>query len=357
MDFVLGPPVFFQNGGAKVRLADDARKCVVFLGQQAIDNNNALDPDRTATGFFLFSDLDGVGTWYLVTNKHVALGPAEAPFFVRFNEQGTENSFLHKIEDADWAFHDDKTVDLAVLEFRPPPNTDTLAFDAKHILDPPRTEAKKIGPGDITYVVGLFKRLPGTNRCLPIVHTGHLALLNEGNERVRSFDWDNPLDKTAKKLIKAHLVQAHTLSGSSGSPVFIKRGIATFPVEETGVWPKAYGAVFLLGVWQGSFEALPDEILALEIGRKDDRVGVGIGNVVPAHQVREILLGKKLAKARAEAARKKLATQDATTLDLKLHVATLGDVNKVETSTKPIDIEAFKRFVESLPKSRKNEES
>ena len=354
MDFVLGPPVYVRNGSTKVRLADDARKCVVFIGQLAKDNDNALDPNRTATGFFLFSDLDGIGSYYLVTNKHVALTCGEAPFHIRFNHKDSEESFLHLVEEADWAFHGDDTVDLAILEFQPPTEADVLAFPAKHILDPPRTEAKRIGPGDITYVVGLFKRLPGTNRSLPVVHTGHLALLSEGNERVKSLDWDQPLDKEARKDIKAHLVQAHTLSGASGSPVFIKRGIKTLPVEETGVWPKAYGAVFLLGVWQGSFEARPNDVLAAETGSENDRVSIGLGNVVPGHQVTEILRGEKLSVLRVKRASKKAAKEPAAKPDLTLYTPEIGVV-RAELSAAPLDPEQLQKWIVEIQKVKRED--
>jgi hypothetical protein len=46
--------------------------------------------------------------------------------------------------------------------------------------------------------------------------------------------------------------------------------------------------VRLLGVWQASWEASPDEVLAAEIG-KDMTVPVGMGIVVPSHRISEIL--------------------------------------------------------------------
>ena len=48
LDYVLGSPVLERNRGAIVRLADDARKCVVFLG---FPGDSAEDFDVIGTGF------------------------------------------------------------------------------------------------------------------------------------------------------------------------------------------------------------------------------------------------------------------------------------------------------------------
>ena len=52
-------------------------------------------------------------------------------------------------------------------------------------------------------------------------------------------------------------------------------------------------AVKLLGLWQGAWEASPDEVLAAQT-REDVRVPVGIGVVVPQEKILEVLQMPKL---------------------------------------------------------------
>lgn len=330
-----------------MRIGDDARKCVIYLGQKKDGQDHELDKDKTATAFFISHKVDGVTTWYLITNKHVATTIGVPPFFIRFNKKGLEDSWLEPIREAKWERHDDDAVDLALMEFNPPKDADVLAFPAEHLLTQEKIIAKQIGAGDITYVIGLFKRLPGTKRCMPIVHTGHLALAQFGSERI-------PLKNQygVRTEIQAHLVQAHTLSGSSGSPVFIKRGIEVWPAEDTGVMPRAFGAVFLLGVWQGSFEAKPGETLVSDAGfNANDRLAVGYGVVVPAHQILEILLKPELQQARRATEQNTKLTMNASVPDALSAPTVTTDVS---LSATPLRFEEMLRFVEELRKRNGN---
>jgi hypothetical protein len=177
---------------------------------------------------------------------------------------------------------------------------------------------------------------------MPIVHTGHLALAQFGSERIPSTN-----QYGMRTEIQAHLVQAHTLSGSSGSPVFIKRGIEVWPAEDTGVMPRAFGAVFLLGVWQGSFEAKPGETLVSDAGfNANDRLAVGYGVVVPAHQILEILLKPELQQAR------RATEQNTASVPDPLAAPTV--TTDVSLSATPLRFEEMLRFVEDLRKRNGN---
>ena len=65
-----------------MRVADDLRRCVVFIGH----SHGQPDYGFTArgTGFFVAYE----GRRYLVTNQHVAVRLGDAPFAVRLNEAG-----------------------------------------------------------------------------------------------------------------------------------------------------------------------------------------------------------------------------------------------------------------------------
>ena len=74
---------------------------------------------------------------------------------------------------------------------------------------------------DLCYTVGLWRVLEGKERNLPIVHTGHLARL-AGEERIPIKD---PRQPDGVVLAHGYLVEAQTLSGLSGAPVFIRRSV------------------------------------------------------------------------------------------------------------------------------------
>ncbi len=115
-------------------------------------------------------------------------------------------------------------------------------------------------------------------------------------------------------------VRAISLKGLSGSPVFVRteisidlRHLMLEPGVTAGIITAsgkllnnalpvitAYrNAVKLLGLWQGAWEASPDEVLAAQTG-EDVRVPVGIGVVVPQEKILEVLQMPKLKALRRE---------------------------------------------------------
>jgi hypothetical protein len=146
-----------------------------------------------------------------------------------------------------------------------------------------------IGTGEMCYVVGLFQFMYGKKRNLPVVHTGNLASL-PGDELIPVQDWLAPELSGKVRRIQGYLVEASNLKGLSGSPVLVRPDVIVGDQKVKGKHSvKAYtGAVFLLGVWQGSWDAPPDEVVAIERGEAI-RVPVGMGAVVPVHRLIEIL--------------------------------------------------------------------
>jgi hypothetical protein len=93
------------------------------------------------------------------------------------------------------------------------------------------------------------------------------------------------------------------MRGLSGSPIFVRGNIlvkdvkATSRTKHRAYWPKA--DIFLLGLWQGSWDATPDEALAADRGSLI-RVAIGMGAVVPAEKIIEILNIDALREQRAK---------------------------------------------------------
>ena len=102
-----------------VRLVDDARKCVVYLGYPEVGHDKRIEP--VGTGFFVFvSGENDDGASYLVTARHVAEELGADPFGVRL-DQPDGRGRVDYVDQAEWFFHPtDNNVDGAVLPYNPP---------------------------------------------------------------------------------------------------------------------------------------------------------------------------------------------------------------------------------------------
>ena len=89
------------------------------------------------------------------------------------------------------------------------------------------------------------------------------------------------------------MIEAQTLEGISGSPVFLHEIVDlgfTELLKKPDIYPKAFGLVKLLGVYIGSWEGSPGEILAKDRGLGEGvRVPVGIGIVVMADKLEGLI--------------------------------------------------------------------
>lgn len=104
-----------------------------------------------------------------------------------------------------------------------------------------------------------------------------------------------------KLQVEGYLVESQSLAGLSGSPVFVRPEVS-FDPEPLGFSintdrPKGSKLVrggaaqlFLLGLWQGAWEAPPDEVKATQSGAAPGaKVPVGMGVVVPCYKILELL--------------------------------------------------------------------
>jgi hypothetical protein len=280
-----------------VRLADDARKCVVFFGSSKPKVDDDINP--WGTGFLVTTG--DTGTVYLVTAAHVISQRQDCPFAVRFNKPdgGAHN---HYIDRADWQFHSDVTVDIAVLEIEPPEWADYKPWPQKPgVMDDFKFESKNIGPGDVIYTVALWDKLRGKKKNKPFVHVGHIGMVPQ-DDKIQVKNWipgkiDDPVD------VEAYLTEGEPLFGASGSPVFVRRSIElgkglykSDPNAKTWI----YGNVFLLGLMSDSYmERAIIERVGLTV------VPRGVNIVVPSMKINEILDKQELKEKRANDAKER----------------------------------------------------
>jgi hypothetical protein len=288
-----------------MRVSDSILETVVFLGYgTSAPGKGGIE--CIGTGFLLkYDDVP-----YLVTVRHVAEHFGDDPFLIRANRYDRTGHNIH-VDQAKWHYHDDPTIDVAVIPFDL--SLDNGGYTARYIDDARETwwwnKARKYGAGigDLVYTVGLFRVLAGAGRNMPVVHFGTIARSFDWIEKVPICDWR---DKTKTIEADAYLVQSQSLPGLSGAPVFIRASNCMIRPEMIEHNPHiadyeelgdavAMWKLHLLGMWQGSWDAPPDQVLGLAQG-KEVRVPVGMGVVIPADHIHAILEGDELKKMRTE---------------------------------------------------------
>jgi hypothetical protein len=292
--FHLAPCEHRWAGGLKMRIGDDVRKLVAFLGFRAADDAGTLVPRYGGTGFLVAHpvtpDLPGIRITYLVTARHVAEA-LSSPFVIGINNV---NGKLHLIDvdHADWIYHDDPSVDVSVVNIVLP-HEPWAVFPSEHFAEENRLFTR-FGVGDLVYIVGLYRLFPGQTRISPVVHTGHVAMAPD--------DEIPMLNRTTQKIVgtRGYLIEAQTLEGLSGSPVFVRYTNVTEMSTGTGRVAAYSHDVFLLGIWQGAWDGIAGEVMTEQLRRSNARIPVGMGVVIPARRIMEILNSPALEQERAE---------------------------------------------------------
>jgi hypothetical protein len=325
MLYRLGPTQYQWNGGLRVAISADTRKCVVFFGKlvppKAGANSKASsEVAYGGTGFLAAYNDEGYTFRYLVTCRHVAKR-LEDGFFLRLNTVAGGSEELPIDVDAHWQYHPDKTVDIAVTNI----GINALQFDHFAVPLSKISKRENIGAGQRMHIVGLFRLHYGKRRNVPIVHTGHIAALADPVEKIAITD-----RTTGKRVLsEAYLVEAQTLEGLSGSPVFVQEYVA-FPIMADGEGKiiATFGEVNLLGVYQGAWDGRPGEILETDRNMAGDyRIPVGMGMVVPIEKVIELIEGNDdLKKWREESKDQERASRAAIT-DSAFPAAPAKDAN------------------------------
>ena len=282
-----------------MRIYSEILNCVAFIGY---GRDGSFTP--VATGFFVYwpGGNDSIAGTYLVTAAHVASSLGKDPFEIRINGKETDSIVKH-IDQASWHHHPDADVDVAILLFEIPENSCAITISAGMAADE-FVDSGIIDVGDTTYVVGLFNRLPGKRRNQPIVHTGHIAML-PGEEPIRVQNSDQKIS-----AVKGYLIEAQALSGASGAPVFVRESTATtikpIPSDKYPAYTDFmhYGLVAgplkLLGIWQASWEGDPSEQVSSDRDLKSAKITLGLGIVVPADRMREVMLSEPAILERRE---------------------------------------------------------
>jgi hypothetical protein len=312
-----------------MRIPDELLNCVVFVGQ-TVQSGSVESVYLGGTGFivsFPSERFPGSDHLYLVTAKHVVDELAGRRVCFRLNS-ADQNQYL-LIPAADrlrWWFHPDKpdSVDVAVTPWRATrhPTSDKIVGNpfgpvANFGAVPPPMFVNDqvindyhIGPGDEVVIIGLFTKLEGKSKNHPIVRIGNLAMMPDDYiPRVKIGNWvgESP----------GYLIEARSIGGLSGSPVFVRVSAAKeercpytnqpFPFLGTG-------PSFLLGLTHGhwSIKAEDKNEVRFNTTATEDRVNMGIAIVVPAYKILEVLNHPELVADRRRA-EEEVASADKST--------------------------------------------
>ena len=285
------------------RIPDHYLRCAFFI---YTSKESALAGERFGGSGFLVGVPSTVEGWvhvYAITNTHVL----DNGFHVlRLNERDGNSDVIETKPD-DWIHHP-KGDDVAALALDVPGHLHWWAVSTADFFTPQVLKDYSIGPGDEIFMVGRLVTLEGHARNTPIVRFGNISLVPE--EELVTIDG---------KQCEAFLAECRSLSGFSGSPVFVTadrnayaprsvqapRTVQTLD-EATGKWSiqnlaRTFGP-WLLGI---DFAHMPLWRPVYESDKQTRTGGLvdantGIACVVPAWKILELLSDEEFVKQREQ---------------------------------------------------------
>ena len=282
----------------RIQIPDDVLKCVGFLVYK-----NATKFRFGGTCFFVGvpkTDNNPLHT-AIVTAKHIIdeirKDSVDGIVYLRLNLRDGQVA-IAKTPLEHWEVHPtDRSVDVAALQASPASDTDHLAFSAEDFATEDFVKKEGVGLGDEVFLVGLFSEHYGKKRNIPIVRIGNIAAMPE-----------EPVSVPGLGSIDAYLIEARSIGGLSGSPVFVNLG--NVRVHEGELKYLRNGAAFyLLGLMLGHWNRKVP--VAAQHEDYIESVNMGIGIVVPARKILEVIdqpgfveRGEHWAKEGADASRK-----------------------------------------------------
>jgi hypothetical protein len=264
-----------------VRVPENIRKCVAFVGYK-----DQRDDSFVPVGSAFYVGRDNGGTTaspvYAVTAKHVIDGLARRGVrnsFIRLNLRDGLAASLRFVDvpiNSWYAHPTDASIDVVIFEMSFPSEVDQLVFPMSLIMTDERMNEHEVSLGDEVFVAGLFRHRVGHGRNIPIIRTGNIASIEGEKISVSAFgDMD------------AYLIEARSIGGLSGSPVFANLGF----VRSIGGVVKFVNhrdpIYFLLGLVHGHYDSLAESADAG--GQLNEKINTGIAIVTPYYNLLKVI--------------------------------------------------------------------
>jgi hypothetical protein len=270
-----------------MRVPDFVLKCVGFLGD-VVKGCETDDLNPQATAFFVTvrSSVQNAGSYcYVVTARHAA-NNLKGPLWLSANTPSGKVLLEPDFQERHWYLHPtDPTADVAVTPFGVTPDMDLVTVSCGAMLTPQKIRDYEIGVGDEVFFPGLFYDIPGSTQNTPILRHGNLAMFPADQVQV-------DLQNGKSEFMDVYLVEARSIKGLSGSPVFVRESVAVCGRNNKGMWvkAKAVSRFHLLGLMSGHWDT----------ATHPKGVNAGIAFVVPAHKILETLDHPALLEMRIE---------------------------------------------------------
>ncbi|MCJ7515523.1 MAG: serine protease [Dehalococcoidia bacterium] len=284
-----------EDNDRLMQIPDQVRKCVVFVCYKTTTGIN-----MAGTAFLVGVQLGESVFAYFVTAKHIIDGirnkSIDQKVYLRMNLRDT-GAKLVEISIEQWLSHpSEPSVDVAVLNWAPPHEI----FDYRYLpLEMAATQEiiknENIGVGDDVFLTGLFQSHYGSQRNIPIIRVGNIAAMPE--EKVHT-----------EKLgdIDAYLIEARSIAGLSGSPVFAYIGEMRTVEGSVRFGRKGKLLFYLLGLMHGHFE---QNKLGIDNLEQDSlinlQINMGIAIVIPVWKIMEVINQEIFANMRDATLRQK----------------------------------------------------
>ena len=226
---------------------------------------------------------------YLITAKHVLDGAGQDDIWIRANTKDDKSDFFRTTRSQWWTHPTDEKVDVAVLGWLPPSEMAYKHVPLSMFLTEEIIKDKQIGTGDEVFLTGLFAHLSGSQRNLPIVRMGNIAMMP-----------DEPIP-TSMGFIDGYLIEARSIGGLSGSPVFVRSLVRD-------------GAhIYLMGLMHGHWDIPPENKNdTFDAAGANHAVNMGIAIVVPTTKILEVIDQKELVDDRKRQEEKELEKRIST---------------------------------------------
>jgi hypothetical protein len=286
------------------------------LPQEVINSVFYLYPTRQAAeegkafggcGFFVGvpSGLPNYAYAYAVTNWHVAIqGGASV---IRVNKRGGGVD-IFEFDPSEWTFKPGGS-DVAVigvpLQF---PKHEVNMLDIALLLTPDVIPRIQIGPGEDTFMIGRFVDHDGGGTNVPAARFGNISVMPQ------------PIKQPTGSLEPSYILDMHSRTGYSGSPVFVYRTAVSDPFSSGITVSPDSQFTYLLGIHWGQFPELWEigkvaktpEALSITDDAKHVKGLSGMTMAVPAQAIRELIDMPHLKASRDAGTARERAARDAS---------------------------------------------
>jgi hypothetical protein len=262
-----------------VQIPDEIRKSVFFV---CYKTTNSIKLAGTAFIVGVALGESNLFSTYIITAKHVIEAirdkSIDQKVYLRMNLK-TAGTQLVETQIGNWVSHPHETnVDIAVLNWVPSEEIFDYRFITLEMLASQEIIKKEnIGVGDDVFLTGLFSNHYGSERNIPIIRVGNIASMPE--EKVH----------TAWGDIDAYLIEARSIGGLSGSPVFAYIGAMRTIGNNMQIGRTGF-LFYLLGLMHGHFDLSKLEMDNLtQDSLTNIQINMGIAIVVPAWKIIEVI--------------------------------------------------------------------